>query len=142
MPSGAADLQRANDCVHTAATGSTRATQRHHLRRIEAVGEAGAAAALAALGRARTRAQAAMHPAAAVPHGRLTAGAAGAGAGAAAGRGQEIAGPGAVPEAAAAFWRQAGGRGKRWKGAEEPMPGGGWRGADGSHRGLGYELSD
>jgi hypothetical protein len=90
-------------------------TEGPDVSRIAAMGKAGAAAALAALGRARSGAQAAMHPAAAVPHGRLAAGAAGAGAGAAAGRGQEVARRGAVPQAAAAVGRQAGGRGERRK---------------------------
>jgi len=117
MPSGAADLQRVNDRVHAAATGSAGAAQSHHLGRIEAVGEAGAAAALAARGRARAGAEAAMHPAAAILHGRLAAGAAAAGAGAAAGRGQEVARTGAVAEPAAAVRRQAGGRGEGRKGA-------------------------
>src|SRR5262249_11204561 len=101
MPSGAADLQRVNDRVHVAATGSAGAAQGHHLGGTEAMGEAGAATALAALRRARAGAEAAMHPAAAVSHGGLPAGAAGAGARAATGRGQEIAGLGAVLQPAA-----------------------------------------
>jgi len=108
MPSGAAEFQRVDDRVHTAATGSASAAQGDHLGRIEAVSEVGAAAALAAFGRARAGAQAAVHPAAAVPHGRLAAGEADAGAGAAARRSQEVAGLGAVLQAAAPVGRQAG----------------------------------
>ena len=76
-----------------------------------AVLPAGPAAAGEAFGRARSRAEAAMHPAAAVPHGRLAAGAAGASAGAAPGRRQEVARLGAVLQVAAAVDRQAGGPG-------------------------------
>src|SRR5580765_1418478 len=104
MPSGAAAHQGGQgvDAAVVCAGGDTEGAD---LGRVAAMSEAGAAATLAALGRARAGAQAAMHPAAAVLHGRLAAGAAGAGAGAAPGRGQEVARPGAVPEAAAAVGR-------------------------------------
>jgi hypothetical protein len=115
MPSGRAGLQRADERVHVAATGSAGSAQGHHLGRIKAMGEAGAAAALAAFGRARAGAEAAMHPAAAVLHGRLAAGAAGPRASTAAGRGEEVAGFGAVLQPAAPVRRQAGGRGNHRK---------------------------
>jgi hypothetical protein len=72
------------------------------------VGAAGGGAAGAARGRAGAGAEAAMHPAAAVPHRRLPAAAAGTGLGAAAGRSQEVTGRGAIPEPAAAVRREGG----------------------------------
>jgi hypothetical protein len=111
MPSGAADHQRREERVHAAAVGGAGAAQRDHLGRVEAVGAAGGGAAGAPLGRARTGAEPAMHPAAPVLHRRLAAAFAGAGVNAAAGRGEKVAGRRGVPEPAAAVGRQAGGGG-------------------------------
>jgi hypothetical protein len=105
MPSGAADFHRGEERVHAAAVGCRGAAQGRGLGRVEAMGAAGGGAAGASLGRAWTGAETAMHPAAAVLHGRLATAAAGAGMSAATGRGQEIAGTGAVPQAAAAAGR-------------------------------------
>ena len=112
MPSGAAAHQ-CGESAHAQTLGAGGGAKGADMGGVAAMGEAGAAAALATLGRARSGAQATMHPAAAVPHRRLAAGAAGAGTGAAAGRGQEIAGLGAVPQPTASVGRQAGGRGRR-----------------------------
>jgi hypothetical protein len=114
MPSGAAAHQGGQG-VDAALVGTGGGAEGADPGRVAAMSEAGAAAALATLGRARAGAQAAMHPAAAVPHGRLTARAPGAGAGAATGRRQEVARLSAVLQAAAAIQRQAGDRGKRRK---------------------------
>jgi hypothetical protein len=109
MPSGAADLQRRDERVHPAAAGSAASAQGNHLGRVEAVGAAGRGAAGAPFGGAGTGAEAAMQPAAPVPHGRLAAAFAGASVSAAAGRGEKVAGRRAVPEPAAAGGRQADG---------------------------------
>jgi len=109
MPSGAADLQCGEERVHAPAIGSARAAQGEHFGRVEAVDAAGGGAAGAPLGRARTGAEPAMHPAAAVLHGRLAATAAGPGIGAAARGGQKVAGRGTVPESTAAVGREDGG---------------------------------
>jgi hypothetical protein len=93
MPSGAA-VHQGDEGADSAAVGTGGGAKGTDIGRIAAMGEAGTAAALATLGRARAGAKPAMHPAAAVRHGRLTAGAATAGTGAAPGRGQEVAGPG------------------------------------------------
>jgi len=124
MPSGAAAHQNGKG-ANAAAVGAGGRAKRADMGGVAAVGEPGVAAALATLGRARAGAQAAMHPAAAVAHGRLTAGAAGAGAGAAAGRGEEVAGPGAIPQPPAAVRRQAcGGQERRKRPMEFMLRGG------------------
>jgi hypothetical protein len=110
MPSGGL---KAEEGAHAAEMGAGFHHQGAAGGRVAAVGEARAGAAGAALGGARAGAQAAMQAAAAVGHGRLAAAALLPGAGAAPGRGQEIAGPGAVPQPPAAVRRQAGGRGQR-----------------------------
>jgi len=114
MPSGAAAHQGGQG-ADAAVVGAGGGAEGADVGRVSARGEAGAAAALAALGRARPSAQAAMHPAPAVLHGGLAAGAAGAGAGAAARRGQEVAGLGTVLQPAAAVGWEDGGRRKRRK---------------------------
>lgn len=96
MPSGATP-HPGGQGTDAQALGAGGGTQRADGGRVAAMGKADAPAALPALGRARAGAQAAMHPAPAVLHGRLAAGAAGASAGAAARRGQEVAGLGSVP---------------------------------------------
>src|SRR5262249_43770039 len=108
MPSGDADSEEG---AHAAEVGAAFGRQRAGGGRIEAVLQARAGAAGATLGGAGPRGQAARQAAAAVAHGRLAAAATGAGVGAAAGRGQEIAGPGAIAEAAGPVGRQAGDRG-------------------------------
>jgi hypothetical protein len=114
MPSGAAAHQggQGEDAAVVGAGGDPEGAD---VGRVAAVGEPGAAAALAALGRARAGAQAAMHPAAAVLHGRLAAGAAAAGTSTAAGRRQEVARPGTVLQPAASVRRQTRGRVERRK---------------------------
>jgi hypothetical protein len=77
------------------------------LGRAGAVLPTGAAAAGEALGRARSGAEAAMHPAATVGHGGLAAFAAAAGAGTATWCGQEVTGAVAVPQLTATAGRQA-----------------------------------
>jgi hypothetical protein len=129
-----ADLHRGEDRLHAAAVGCRGTAQGRGLGRVEAMGAAGGGAAGASLGRARAGAKTAVHPAAAVLHGRLAATAAGAGMSAATGRGQEIAGTGAVPQMAAAGGRQAGGRGR--KGAMEPMSSGESSDSGSGHSGL------
>jgi hypothetical protein len=109
MPSGAAGLQGGEECVHAAAVGSAGTAQGDDLGRIETVGPAGGGATGAPLGRARTGAQTAMHPAAPVAHGRLAAAAVRAGAGTAAPGGEKVAGRGTVPEPPAAIGREGGG---------------------------------
>jgi hypothetical protein len=126
MPSGAAPLQCGDERVHAAAVGGTGAAQGDDLGRIEAVGAAGGGAAGAARGRPGSGAEAAVHTAPAVPHGRLPAAAAGAGVGAAAGGGEEVARRGTVAEPAAPLGRQAGRRNRR----KEPMPSGGGAGGE------------
>lgn len=111
MPSGAAGLQRGDERVHAAALGGTGAAQSGDLSRVETVGTTGGGAAGAALDGARTGAEPAMHPAAAVPHGRLAAAAACTGTGAAARGGEEVARHGTVSEPAAAVGRKGGGEG-------------------------------
>jgi hypothetical protein len=123
MPSGAVTHQGSQG-ADAAVPGAGGGAEGPDMGRVAAMGEARAAAPLAAPGGARAGAQAAMHPAAAIAHGRLAAGAAGAGACAATGRGQEVAGAGAVLQPAAPVGRQAGGRGQRRKRATESMPGG------------------
>ena len=76
--------------------------------RARAVLPAGATAAGEAFGRARSRAEAAMHPAATVGHGGLAAGAAATGVGTASRCTQEIAGAVAILQTATAVDRQAG----------------------------------
>src|SRR5262245_58958772 len=98
MPSGAAHRQGSEEGVHAAAVGGTGATQGDNLGRIEPMGAAGGGAAGAARGRAGTGAEATMHPAAAVLHGRLPAATASAGPGTAARRRQEVARGGAVSQ--------------------------------------------
>ena len=100
MPSGAGAHQ-AGQAAEATAVGAGGGAKGTHTGGVAAVGQAGAAAALASLGRTRAGAQAAMHPTATVPHGRLAAGAANPGPGAAARCGQEVAGLGAVLEPAA-----------------------------------------
>jgi hypothetical protein len=109
MPSGAADLQRGEERVHAAAIGSAGAAQGDHVGRVETVEAAGGGAAGATCDCAGAGAEAAMHPAAAVLHGRLAAAFAGAGPGAAARGGQKVAGRGAIAEPATAVPPQAGG---------------------------------
>jgi hypothetical protein len=109
MSSGAAHAHEGDEGADAAGVGAGGGPERTDMGRVAAMGEAGAAAALAARGRARPGAETAMHPAAAVGHGRLAAGAAAADAGAAARRGEEIARPGAVLEPPAAVGREAGG---------------------------------
>jgi len=103
MPSGGAGAREGDEGADPLGPGARFDAQSASGGGIAAVGEPGAGAAGAALGRARARAEAAMHPAAAVGHGGLAAAPAPAGVGAAARCGQEVPGPGAVPEPAAAI---------------------------------------
>jgi hypothetical protein len=124
MPSGAA-AHRGHKRLDAATVGAGGGAELTDVGGVAAVGEAGAARAGEAFGRARTGAEAAMHPAAAVRHGRLAAGAAAAGAGAAPGRGQEITGAIAVLQAAAPVGREGGGDGGLRRRRVKPMPSGG-----------------
>jgi hypothetical protein len=127
VPSGAAAADRRDEGAEAVDAGAGLAAQGDGLGRIEAMSAAGGGAAGAAGGRARAGAEAAVHPAAAVPHRRLAAAAAGPGAGAAARGGEEVARGGAVPQPAATVHGRrrggglSGGRNQRL----QPMPSGG-----------------
>jgi hypothetical protein len=112
MPSGAGAHQ-GDEGADAATMGAGFGPEFADVGGVAAMGEAGAARAGETLGRARPGAEAAMHPAAAVAHGRLAAGAAAAGAGAAARGGQEVARRVAVLETAAAVRWEGGGGGLR-----------------------------
>jgi len=101
-----AEFRGGDERVEAAQAGAGRPAQRRHLGRTGAVLPAGAAAARQPLGRARSGARPAVHPAAVVGHGRPAAGAPGAGVRAAARGSQKVARPIAVVEPPAAVARQ------------------------------------
>ena len=111
MPSGAA-VHQGEKGADTAGVGAGGGAKGTDVCGIAAVGQAGAPGAGKTFSRTRAGTETAVHPAAAVPHGRLAAEAAAARAGAAARSGQEIAGSIAVLEAAAPIERETRGAGE------------------------------